>query len=225
MNDTFLIVIPCLLFNQFPFAFTYSYIGNFNSKICFLVHLFCLHFFFFCSKHVQQTLWVAVTGIQLTGTTMRIMQPIVCIWLMLLASLIISDIELFHLSARALNSWLLWLSNTLPVLILSILLLVRLGLCHQIGWSLLGFHSSAFLAHQVSAAEFLELLGLTWRTQIQLYGQSVRYCIDIEALSFLEADWRAPLTDQLHRRSLLSTWLGEIFFLLTKASHCLWRVP
>jgi hypothetical protein len=144
------------------------------------------------------------------------MQPIVCMWLMLLASLIISDIELFHLSARALNSWLLWLSNTLPVLILSILLLVRLGLCHQIGWSLLGFHSSAFLAHQVSAAEFLELLGLTWRTQIQLYGQSVRYCIDIEALSFLEADWRAPLTDQLHRRSLLSTWLGEIFFLINQ---------
>lgn len=50
MNDTFLIVIPCLLFNQFPFAFTYSYIGNFNSKICFLVHLFCLHFFFFLQQ-------------------------------------------------------------------------------------------------------------------------------------------------------------------------------
>ena len=174
MNDTFLIVIPCLLFNQIPFALTFSYrkLQQQNLFSCSFVLL--TFFIFFGSKHVQQTLWVAVTGIQLTGTTMRIMQPIVCMWLMLLASLIISDIELFHLSARALNSWLLWLRNTLPILVLSILLLVRLGLCHRIGWSLLGFHSSAFPAHQVSAAEFLELLGLTWRTQIKLYGWSVR---------------------------------------------------
>jgi hypothetical protein len=225
LNNTFLIVIPCLLFNQFPFAFTYSYIGNFNSKICFLVHLFCLHFFFFLQQACA-TNFVSGCNWHTVDRNYHEDYAAYCLHVIDVAGFF----DHFRhwavpSSARALNSWLLWLSNTLPVLILSILLLVRLGLCHQIGWSLLGFHSSAFLAHQVSAAEFLELLGLTWRTQIQLYGQSVRYCIDIEALSFLEADWRAPLTDQLHRRSLLSTWLGEIFFLLTKASHCLWRVP
>lgn len=65
-------------------------------------------------------------------------------------------------------------------------------------WMIITGISSAFLAHRVSAAEFLELLGLTWRTQIKLYGRSVCYSIDIEALSFLDADWRAPLTDQQH---------------------------
>ncbi|KAJ6369928.1 hypothetical protein OIU76_028232 [Salix suchowensis] len=41
--------------------------------------------------------------------------------------LIISDIELLHLSARAINPWLLWLSNTLPILLLSIFLPREVG--------------------------------------------------------------------------------------------------